>query len=230
MADLDELALLEAWLLKRSQPDSGIQYESRDAFTEDACTILQGPDATFVAKHFHGAGAAALAAAIASLREERDEARQIVRDIHWMAVRYADGRKSYAPGMLNDALRKAYDAGWLTYRNDITPQHDLDPQYARDGDKPEYCSIEDRALAAETRGAVLMEALNRSSVALNDWVATYASDHCDAATVEAAWNRIRPHGTLGYIANVLEGNRIALASEPPAREALSPTQKPGNGE
>lgn len=83
------------------------------------------------------------AQAIEELRRERDEARQIVRDIHWMAVRYADGRKSYAPGMLNDALRKAYGAGWLTYTR--SPEmRDLDPQYARDGDEAEYRSIEER--------------------------------------------------------------------------------------
>src|SRR5215217_5979503 len=45
--------------------------------------------------------------------EDRDEARQIVRDIHWMARRYADGRLTYAPGMFNDAITKAIDAGWL---------------------------------------------------------------------------------------------------------------------
>jgi hypothetical protein len=61
---------------------------------------------------------------------ERDEARGIVRDVHWMAVRYADNRKSYAVGMCNDALRKAYDAGWLKYTRD---NGKLDPQYARDG-------------------------------------------------------------------------------------------------
>lgn len=65
------------------------------------------------------------------LRKERDEARGIVRDIHWMAVRYADNRKSYAVGMCNDALRKAYEGGWLVYQDGR--QHDLDPQYARDG-------------------------------------------------------------------------------------------------
>ena len=54
-----------------------------------------------------------------------------MRDIHWMAVRYADNRKSYAVGMCNDALRKAYDGGWLVFNE--TKQHNLDPQYARNG-------------------------------------------------------------------------------------------------
>lgn len=65
--------------------------------------------------------------AIAQLEKERDEARQIVRDIYWMALRYADGRHTYAPGMCNDALRKAYDAGWLIH------SHPTDPAFARDG-------------------------------------------------------------------------------------------------
>ncbi len=99
---------------------------------------------------------------IERLAAERDEARQIVRDTHWMAVRYADGRKSYAPGMCNDALRKAYDAGWLVYSE--FRQHDLDPQYAREGDKPEWQSIEARALAAESLNARQGEVLKWHSV------------------------------------------------------------------
>lgn len=50
---------------------------------------------------------------ISRLKAERDEARQIVRDIHWMARRYCNGRLSYAPGMFNDAIRKAIEGGWL---------------------------------------------------------------------------------------------------------------------
>lgn len=83
---------------------------------------------------------------------ERDEARQIVRDIYWMALRYADGRQSYAPGMCNDALRKAYDGGWLVHRQQS------DPAFARDGSSPEYRSLEARALAAEAKLAQAVEA------------------------------------------------------------------------
>lgn len=70
--------------------------------------------------------------AFAQLEQERDEARQIVRDIYWMALRYADGRHTYAPGMCNDALRKAYDAGWLVH------SHPTDPAFARQGSGPLY--------------------------------------------------------------------------------------------
>lgn len=64
---------------------------------------------------------------IKKLEAERDEARQIVRDIHWMAQRYADGRSTYAPGMFNDAIKKAVDGGWLTEPADGSGL------YARDG-------------------------------------------------------------------------------------------------
>jgi len=64
---------------------------------------------------------------IEKLQTERDEARSIVRDIFWMARRYADGRQSYAVGMFNDAIRKAFDGGWL---EDKCVD---EPRYARDG-------------------------------------------------------------------------------------------------
>lgn len=100
--------------------------------------------------------------ALAKARRERDEARSIVRDIHWMAVRYADNRRSYAVGMCNDALRKAYDGGWLVYSDD--KQHDLDPQYARDGMfDTEWRSAVDaansRALEAEAQRDEALKAL-----------------------------------------------------------------------
>lgn len=102
--------------------------------------IINGEEIIAFAKDYAASQLAAVAA-------ERDALAKIVQDIHWMAVRYADGRQSYAVGMCNDALRKAYDAGWLVYSE--FRQHDLDPQYARDGSKPEYRHIEDRALTAE---------------------------------------------------------------------------------
>ena len=76
---------------------------------------------------------------------ERDAARRIVQDIHWMARRYADGRRSYAPGMFNDAVRPAFEAGWLK------PNGAADEsQYARDGDfDAEWKSLEGRLAQAE---------------------------------------------------------------------------------
>lgn len=35
----------------------------------------------------------------------------VIRDIHWMARRYADGRKTYAPGMFNRAIERCLGVG-----------------------------------------------------------------------------------------------------------------------
>ena len=48
---------------------------------------------------------------LARLRDENQQLRRIICDIHWMARRYATGRKSYAPSMFNDALKVAIDLG-----------------------------------------------------------------------------------------------------------------------
>jgi hypothetical protein len=52
---------------------------------------------------------------------ERDGARQIARDIHWIARRYASGRHTYAPGMFNEAIGKAVAGRWLTEDNVSEP-------------------------------------------------------------------------------------------------------------
>lgn len=43
--------------------------------------------------------------------EERDQAREIVREIWWMARRYADRRNTFAPHMFNEAIKQALP--WL---------------------------------------------------------------------------------------------------------------------
>lgn len=99
----------------------------------------------------------AQAAALEAAERGRDEARQIVRDIFWMALRYADGRKSYAPGMCNRAVQKGYDGGWL----DRPKNDEHTPALARDGDfDGEWTSIEARAEAAEKRIAELEAGLD----------------------------------------------------------------------
>ena len=68
--------LLLAWLDKRGQPDSGIRYEAgshsntRGVRHSIARVELHGSDADFIAKHFHGEGARALAAALRSQPED----------------------------------------------------------------------------------------------------------------------------------------------------------------
>ena len=95
------------------------------------------------------------------VKAERDEARKIVRDIYWMALRYADGRKSYAVGMVNDAVRKGYDAGWLVH------SHEKDPAFARDGMGPEYRSVEARSEALEAEVKRLREAFHSAMAGVN---------------------------------------------------------------
>lgn len=44
--------------------------------------------------------------------EQQNEAmRRLIGEIHWMARRYADGRSTYATGMLNDATRQLLRLG-----------------------------------------------------------------------------------------------------------------------
>lgn len=55
------------------------------------------------------------------------------------------------------------------------------------------------------------EALERSRIALDDWLNIHASDHCDAARVAEARARVNERGTIAYIAEVQKQNRAALA-------------------
>lgn len=106
-----------------------------------------------------------LSATIEELRTERDAARNIVRDIYWMALRYADGRKSYAVGMCNDAVQKGYDGGWLKPKT--SGGDPITPYLARDGMGPEWVSIEARALAAESQLTELREALHEAEAVMS---------------------------------------------------------------
>lgn len=59
--------------------------------------------------------------------------------------------------------------------------------------------------------AELRAALERSVVAINDWLHQYASELCNEKDVLETWKRIRENGgTLAYIAQVQEQNRAAL--------------------
>lgn len=91
---------------------------------------------------------AAADAEIERLTRERDEARQVVRDIYWMALRYADGRMTYAVGMCNHAVRKGYEGGWLPVKSDGGDT--ITPQYARDGMSDEW---KNRAALSESSNA-----------------------------------------------------------------------------
>ena len=56
-------------------------------------------------------------------KKQFDELAQAFAEIHWMAQRYASGRKSYAVKMFNDATKKAIELGV-----ELSP-----PLYAEDG-------------------------------------------------------------------------------------------------
>lgn len=104
--------------------------------------------------------ASALLDEIEGLRRERDEARKIVQDIHWMARRYADGRKTYAPDMFNKAVRPAFEAGWLQSNGAVG-----ESQYARDGDfDAEWVSLEQRNSALTDLAERYREALENISL------------------------------------------------------------------
>lgn len=64
----------------------------------------------------------------------------------------------------------------------------------------------------------LTKALEQSMIALDDWLNTYADDHCDAKRVAEARARIAEYGTIGYIAHVQEINRRALRDSPAVQD------------
>lgn len=70
--------------------------------------------------------------------QERDQARQVVRDTLWMAGRYADGRRSYAVGMYQRALAVAEAGGFSA-----------EAKHAVDGMAPEWPTLLERAEHAE---------------------------------------------------------------------------------
>jgi len=73
-------------------------------------------------------------------------------------------------------------------------------------------SLVKRAEAEEDRVRGMRAALERSKVALDDWLHVYAGDMCDPQKVAESVARISEAGaTLAYIAKVQKQNRAALA-------------------
>jgi hypothetical protein len=58
----------------------------------------------------------------------------------------------------------------------------------------------------------LREALDRSRIAIDDWLHLYASEMCDEARVEEAKKRTNENGTLYYIATVQRAVRDTLST------------------
>lgn len=76
------------------------------------------------------------------LKEENEILKKIIKDTLWMAQRYADGRSTYAPSMVNLAIHKLDGLG-------LAHLHVGDPaaeykRFARDGMYGEWCSITKR--------------------------------------------------------------------------------------
>ena len=69
-------------------------------------------------------------------------------------------------------------------------------------------------IAAARREKKLREALERSRIAIDDWLNIYAADQCDEKRVKEAMARVGEFGTLAYIADVQQQNREALKDAP----------------
>ena len=78
------------------------QWETARVYRADAVDAARAADAALLRERD---------AQIASLTAERDQMAAIIRDTLWMAARYADGRRSYAVGLYNDARVKAEALG-----------------------------------------------------------------------------------------------------------------------
>jgi hypothetical protein len=82
--------------------------------------------------------------------------------------------------------------------------------------KPDAIDLIDR-LESENRNfreinVELLGALNASVTAIDDWLNTYAADHCDETHVKEAWQRIGDSGgTIAYIADIQKMNRQTIA-------------------
>ena len=74
---------------------------------------------------------------------ELEALRKIVRDFHWMARRYADGRSSYAPGMFNDHVKTLQSFGF--------DFHQSAPLFARDGMGRDFDKLSPDDVAAAER-------------------------------------------------------------------------------
>ncbi len=74
--------------------------------------------------------------------------------------------------------------------------------------------IEDQCTTIErltAREQVLVKALERSIVAIDDWLHLFAGEFCNEADVLESKKRVYEHGTLSYISEVQSQIRAALS-------------------
>lgn len=88
-----------------------------------------------VVKHTHRLQIPSLVAMINKKEESKTDVLMAVKDIIWMARRYADGRRTYAPDMFNEAQKKLVDTlGMNVIGNEDKVVKDF--PYATDPDVP----------------------------------------------------------------------------------------------
>ena len=131
---------------------------------------------------------ASLETEVQALRKERDDALARSQDYPAISAKLADREKA------RDAEQKAC-------REAIAESTAL-KIYA--GEKSS------QYVAAMEENKALRKALERSVVAIDDWLNIYAEDHCNADRVAEAKARTNENGTLWYIATTQEANRKAL--------------------
>lgn len=76
------------------------------------------------------------------LKEENEILKEIIKDTLWMAQRYADGRSTYAPHLLNIAVHKLDELG-LAHLH-VGDSANENRRFARDGMFGEWCSVTKR--------------------------------------------------------------------------------------
>jgi hypothetical protein len=86
------------------------------------------------------------------------------------------------------------------------------PAKALEYAKETIADLEQQAILRDLEIVRLREALDRSRVAIDDWLNLYASEMCDEARVEEARKRTNENGTLYYIATVQRTNREVLST------------------
>lgn len=76
----------------------------------------------------------------------------------------------------------------------------------------DFRKLESKLTALESTRDKLVRALERSVIALDDWLHVHADDMCDPVKIMQARERINEYGTLAYIARAQEQNRAAIAN------------------
>lgn len=107
---------------------------------------------------------------------------------------------------LEQAIRAfdyGYGAVYLFNPKELKAIEDYDPLYTTPQPAPDTVPRADYDK--------LLEALKQSMVAIDDWLNMFASEFCNEDRVKEAFERIKEKGTIGYIADVQEINRKAIA-------------------